>query len=327
MRLGEVVKLTGLTKRTIYFYIGEQFLTPSTDPANGYYDFSQEDVERLKVLKQLRKADFSIKDIHAMLKHPATAYLYVQKQIETLKKERELLNRKIVGLQNLHDRMPLLVSDESFSDAVFHTDFPDNSVPVIPDEENDAHLISLYLWGPFLKDIPMTEYRQFLWSKLVTAAGKSDSTDLETLKAHLYSLSAEELDEQFTECSRHIQQVVSLSESSIGEYVEKAKEYIEKISDNETFAKEWKKKYHSLTLPTTILYDSDFNTLVAELSPCFSAYYDNIHRCCDDIYQWLCSEEGIPVKAALLKNLDGYLDLCTDHHAQIGALFGTGMRE
>ena len=86
MKLGDVVKQTGLTKRTIYFYIEEHFLNPEINPANGYYNFSKEDVERLNVLKQLRKADFSIKDIQAMLKHPTTAYLYVQKQIETLKK-------------------------------------------------------------------------------------------------------------------------------------------------------------------------------------------------------------------------------------------------
>lgn len=327
MRLGDVVKLTGLTKRTIYFYIEEHFLSPDVNPSNGYYDFSVEDVERLKVLKQLRKADFSIKDIHAMLKHPATAYLYVQKQIETLKKERELLNQKIISLQNLHERMPLLVSDETFSDAVFHTDFPDNTVTIIQDGESDARLISLYLWGPFLKDIPMTEYRQFLWSKLVAAACRSDSADLKLLKSYLYSLTAEELDEEFNQRTRHIQQIAGLSELTISEYIERAKRFIKKISCDTAFASTWKKNYHNLTLPTTTLYDSDFNTLAAEISPCFSVYYENIHKCCDQIYHWLNSAEGAQVKKDLLKNLDGYLDLCKDHHAQIGALFGAGVME
>lgn len=39
MKLSEVVKLTGLTKRTIYFYIEEKFLTPEINPGNGYYIF------------------------------------------------------------------------------------------------------------------------------------------------------------------------------------------------------------------------------------------------------------------------------------------------
>ena len=48
MRLKEIMQKTGLNKRTIHFYIEEHFLTPKIDPSNGYYIFSEEDVERLK---------------------------------------------------------------------------------------------------------------------------------------------------------------------------------------------------------------------------------------------------------------------------------------
>ena len=94
---------TGLNKRTIHFYIEEHFLTPKTDSSNGYYIFSEDDVERLKMLQQLRRADFSIKDIHAILKHPTSAYIYIKKQMEKLQKEQELLTRKIGSLQRLYD--------------------------------------------------------------------------------------------------------------------------------------------------------------------------------------------------------------------------------
>lgn len=39
MRLKEIIQKTGLNKRTIHFYIEEHFLTPKTDPSNGYYIF------------------------------------------------------------------------------------------------------------------------------------------------------------------------------------------------------------------------------------------------------------------------------------------------
>lgn len=84
----------------------------------------------------------------------------------------------------------------------------------------------------------------------------------------------------------------------------------------------WKRDYNSRILPTTILYDSEFNALVSELSPKFSSYYENIHKCCDYIYEWLLSEEGDAVKEKLVSNLNGYIDLSADHHAQIAALFG-----
>ena len=37
----------------------------------------------------------------------------------------------------------------------------------------------------------------------------------------------------------------------------------------------WKQDYHTHTLPLTRLYDSDFNSLMTELSPRFSDYYRN----------------------------------------------------
>lgn len=88
MRLKEIIQKTGLNKRTIHFYIEEHFLTPKTDPSNGYYIFSEDDVERLKMLQQLRRADFSIKDIHAILKHPTSAYIYIKNRWKSFKKSR-----------------------------------------------------------------------------------------------------------------------------------------------------------------------------------------------------------------------------------------------
>lgn len=324
MRLKEVVKLTGLTKRTIYFYIEEKFLSPDTNPDNGYYIFTEEDVARLKLLQQLRKADFSIKDIHEILKHPASAYIYIRKQTEALEKERELLNYKIRSLHDLYERLPILVSGESLSKAIFQTDFPDNSVNLPTDSNGDASLVSLYLWGPFLNDITMTEYRKYLWGKLVTETGKVHSEALLRLKRYVYSLTTEELDREFITRSEHIEQVALITEKDMSQYIQLVEKSIAKNVENPEFVSAWKSAYHLRIEPTTNLYDSEFNGLVSEMSPKFSMYYRNIHVCCDEVYRWFASEEGRQVKELLIKNLEGYIDLCADHHGQIAALFGLG---
>lgn len=322
MKLGEVVKKTGLSKRTIYFYIEEHFLTPDVNDVNGYYNFSMEDVKRLQMLQQLRKADFSIKDIHAILKHPASAYIYIQKQVEALKKERELLNRQIGSLQNLYDRLPIFVSEEELSDAVFHTDFPDDSFLIPEDLNSDASIVSLYLWGPFLNDVTMTEYQRYLWKKLLAETARVHSEELFMLKKYVYSLSAEELDRKFAVQSKHIAQVSTLNEIELMSYIEEAKLKLAECAGNKEFVSLWKKEYQPSIQPTLTLYDSDFNTLVSELSPRFSTYYNNIHKCCDAIYKWLLSEDGMSVKKALLEKLEGSIDLCANHHAQIAMIVG-----
>ena len=324
MKLREVVKLTGLTKRTIYFYIEENFLSPEINPRNGYYIFSKEDVVRLKLLQQLRKADFSIKDIHEMLKHPASAYIYVRKQTEALEKEREMLNHKIRSLQELYERLPILVSGEALSEAIFQTHFPDNSVNPPSDSSGDASLVSLYLWGPFLNDITMTEYRKYLWGKLVSETEKAHSESLQRLKKYVYSLSAEELDREFILRAEHIEQICSVLPEEIPGYIRRMERKIAEQAGDQEFLEAWKREYRLRVEPTTKLYDSEFNGLVSEMSPRFSQYYRKIHRFCDEIYAWVMSEEGRPVKERILKNLEGYIDLCADHHGQIAALFGLG---
>ena len=327
MRLRDVIKQTGLTKRTIYYYIEEQFLHPKIDNSNGYYDFSEEDIARLNMLHQLRKADFSIKDIHVILKHPTSAYIYIKKQMETLQKEQELLTRKIQSLQKLYDQLPILVSSEDFSTAVFQTDFPDNTITYTSDLTQDVDLLSVYLWTPFLNGITMTEYRKFLWDKLLNETAKVPASQLSALKKHIYSLSAEQLDHELQLRTKHIETVAALTPTTLPQFVQNACIYITSISTDETFAIHWKADYHNWIQTTTQLYDSDFNSLMTELSPLFSSYYRNIHICCDQIYDWLISPDGRHVKDQLSKHLENYLDLSAMRHAEIAALFGTGMSQ
>ena len=46
MRIQEVSHKTGITKRNIHYYIKQGIITPKMNPANGYYDFSEEDCQK-----------------------------------------------------------------------------------------------------------------------------------------------------------------------------------------------------------------------------------------------------------------------------------------
>ena len=78
MRIQEVVKRTNLQKRTIYFYIKEQLITPASNLENGYHDFSEEDVSRLIIIRKLRDAGLPLADIRSILSNPRTAPYYPQ---------------------------------------------------------------------------------------------------------------------------------------------------------------------------------------------------------------------------------------------------------
>lgn len=321
MKINTVVKRTGLTKRTIYFYIEEQLIVPKINPDNGYYQFSEEDVQRLLLLQQLRKADFSIKDIRDLLFHPSSAHIYLQKQIERLNHEEELLLQKKGVLQQISDQLPLQISYESFAETVQRNTFPEQDFSLKTDLESDAKLVCLYLWGTFLQDIEMTEYRQFFWEKLLHKTAISHDVYLYQLKDYLYSLPADQIDKVFAGRNLHINKIISLTPETLPEFAEEMELHIAHKSQTASFISFWKDNYKKQIETTTALYDSELNALAAELSPRFSVYCHNIHKCCDLIYEWLHSKEGETTYQNLITNLDGNLNLEANHHGEIAAMF------
>ena len=63
MRINEVERLVGITKRNIRFYEKEGLLSPGRSSENGYRDYSEADVETLKQVKLFRKLDLPLEEI------------------------------------------------------------------------------------------------------------------------------------------------------------------------------------------------------------------------------------------------------------------------
>lgn len=66
MKINQVESQVGITKRNIRFYEKEGLLSPDRDSGNGYREYTQEDVERLKRIKLFRKIGFPLEEIRKM---------------------------------------------------------------------------------------------------------------------------------------------------------------------------------------------------------------------------------------------------------------------
>ena len=47
MKINQVEELTGITKKNIRFYEEQKLISPQRNPANGYREYSMEDVKQL----------------------------------------------------------------------------------------------------------------------------------------------------------------------------------------------------------------------------------------------------------------------------------------
>ena len=53
MRINEVMKETGLTKKAIYYYENEGLIKPQKDPENNYRNYTEEEVRKLIIINIL----------------------------------------------------------------------------------------------------------------------------------------------------------------------------------------------------------------------------------------------------------------------------------
>lgn len=67
MRIKEVEDLVGISKKNIRFYEKEGLLTPGRELENSYRDYTEEDVQRLRIIKLLRKLDMPLSGISDVL--------------------------------------------------------------------------------------------------------------------------------------------------------------------------------------------------------------------------------------------------------------------
>lgn len=100
MRINEVERLVGVTKKNIRFYEAEGLLTPRRSSENGYRDYAEADVETLRQIKLLRKLGVPIEEIRrlqsgrltvadAMRRHQVT----IDRDVENLTKARAVCGR------------------------------------------------------------------------------------------------------------------------------------------------------------------------------------------------------------------------------------------
>lgn len=72
MRIKEVEARVGLSAKNIRFYEKEGLLAPRRQAGNGYRDYNEEDLSRLRRIKLLRKLDVPLEEIGAMLEGTLT---------------------------------------------------------------------------------------------------------------------------------------------------------------------------------------------------------------------------------------------------------------
>ena len=133
MKIKEVCDQTGLTARTIRYYIEEQLITPEyTENYLGRrsYHFSDDDIKTLNAITVFRKFGFSISDIKKIQATPAKCFDIVDELI--FEKEELIENEKVLleALENFENQ------DLSFEELAEVLSKPTRSQNLYEDQNN-----------------------------------------------------------------------------------------------------------------------------------------------------------------------------------------------
>ena len=316
MRIQEVVKKTGLQKRTIYYYIAEKMISPGTNAQNGYHNFSEEDVQKLTIIRKLRDAGLPLSDIQAILNQPRTATFYLHKQLNQLHTQLLVMEETMKNLDQFAGQLPVCNSIEQLSSALSSVSFkPDEQKYQIHFESRNARLIAQYLWQAYL-DVPMTEYRQFLWQKVMQHTIEHIHTDLKAMAQYLQYLPPEKVDMAGVNQYLRSQKVIALDEHTYPTFVEQLREALLCFCADDTQKKQWKLLYEPVIRPATVFGFSASHWLL-EFHPDYHRYYQNIHACCMMLKDYMNSEKGKDFKRTLEDTFEGYCDYETSSYGEL----------
>lgn len=92
MKIHQVEAAVGITKKNIRFYEEEGLLSPRRNAGNGYREYSDADVERLRRIKLLRKLDVPLLAIREMLDGELTLAEGMSRHAEELERRRVTLD-------------------------------------------------------------------------------------------------------------------------------------------------------------------------------------------------------------------------------------------
>ena len=247
MRIQEISKLTGLSKKTLHFYINEGLVSPKKSE-NNYYEFSEEDVTILKQIIVFRKAGLSIQTIKEVYDYPAATNFFLHRSFNELKQE---IADKMMQLQNLEAILNTIPPNGT---PVHVGNIPTDFLKQIPDTgwinqmhpSVDERIIALLVLAPFM-DITVDEYKTYLWSKIISDLKYHLKDNTKIIARLIYSLNGPQIKEMSAFQFELMKGIATSDDVQV--YVNHLIERIEQMCNDKELLEKWKLLYHPLLVP------------------------------------------------------------------------------
>lgn len=135
MRVNELSKQLRISADTVRFYSRIGFLTPTKSLANGYKDYSENDLQRLRFILGARQLGFSVEDIGQILGETSKGRSACPLVRRLIKQRLNEIEKRFIETERLRKRMLAAVKDWDLK----------------PDKAPTGHMVCHLIEG-FMKD-------------------------------------------------------------------------------------------------------------------------------------------------------------------------------
>ena len=314
MRIQEIAKLTGLSKKTLHFYVNEGLIHPQKS-ANNYYEFTEADLSHLNQIIIFRKAGLSIKTIKEIYGYPEATNFFLHRSFNEIKQE---ITEKMIQLQNLEAILDTIPPNGTPVDV---GNLPSNLIKQNTNNFNwinqmypsmDERVIACILLAPFM-DIQVDEYKSYLWNKIFNDLKYHLNDNMNLLSKLIYSLNGTQIKEASVYAFGLMKNIAMAND--ISPYADQLLDCIKQMCSDTELQEKWKLLYHQIIIPIENFFQKTAN------QKRISQYNPLLDRCnvkLDEIIR-LCLQklQGTELERQLVECLDKHIAVNDDSYSDL----------
>ena len=300
MDISDLMRITGVSRKALYLYESKGLLAPSRSGKNRYREYSDEDLQRLKIILKLRQLDVPLSIVAKILSNPENADLYLQACMEEKKRAITNLFFTMGQLAEIIRKMPPNGSLDDFievADAAFSEEQQKKLMYKIQQDYPHEYKrrILMNSFEAFL-DRPLdTLAKREIWQQILDLNEKVITQEVLDGYAYFYgTYSTEELEQDFLLRREYVISVLKYQTEQ--ELQEKAAEIIQNALNtvrNPELLLAWEEYYQLFMLPMLKVYDNDmFTELINKLSQTMKQYMDKFRSINVFFEKMLVEKEG-----------------------------------
>lgn len=271
MLIGEAAAKTGLTKKAIEYYAEQGLINPKISE-NGYRNFSEDDISKLRKISVLRNLGLSVADIKEFFSD--NGHGKIQEIINRKAFEAQVFKEKENLLRGLSEKPDWDKIQEEIESLERKNSILTRLLNCFPGFFGQYIIIH---FAPFLNDPIATAEQQKAFDTIVSFLDNLEMDIPEDLREFIYEIT-KEMDSDFAErMSENLQKTVN-----------NPKEYLEENRENIELFKELKESEEYKSSPAFRLneyfkkitsesgYYDIFISSMRKLSPSYEAYYEKL---------------------------------------------------